>query len=220
MLAVVLSALHYPARSECTSRFCSRFCPSPPRRHLALSAACTSISSSRLAEAPDLRAADCAVRTGRCRHAVVGRGLGRADLCDRPDRETADAAAAVLSFRAFNARHVGIHRLSSFVHAADGNVLDRGARSEHHAEEGRCPTRHFRQELYRPEPGIRFVRRGARLSGHHFPAGETNLAGGIADRGVLELRRQHGACYRVADGAGHHADHAGRVRSAAPEMAE
>ena len=49
---------------------------------------------------------------------------------------------------------------------------------------------------------------------------ETNLAGSIADRGVLELRRQHGAGYRVADGAGLHADHAGRVRGAPSEMAE
>ena len=53
-----------------------------------------------IAEAPDLRAADRAVRAGGGRHAVVGRGLGRAALCRRPDRETADAAAVVLSFRA------------------------------------------------------------------------------------------------------------------------
>ena len=35
-----------------------------------------------------------------------------------------------------------------------------------------------------------------------------------------ELRRQHGVRHRVADRAGHHADHAGGVRVAAPEMAK
>src|SRR4051795_6490245 len=141
----------------------------------------------RIAEAPDLHAASCAFRAGCYRYPVVGCGLGRAALCDRPDREAADVAAAVLPFRALDARHVGADSFSGVLHAADGDVLDRGSRSEHYAEERRRRTRHFRQELYRPEPGIRVVRRGARLPGHHVLAGETNLAGGIADRGIPEL---------------------------------
>ena len=51
-------------------------------------------------------------------------------------------------------------------------------------------------------------------------AREQNLAGGVADRDLAELRRQHDVRHRVADGAGHDADHAGGVRAAAPEMAQ
>ena len=38
------------------------------------------------------------------RNAVVGRAMGGAALCGRPDRETPDVAAPVLSFRTLDAR--------------------------------------------------------------------------------------------------------------------
>ena len=41
------------------------------------------------------------------------------------DRQTADVAVAVLSFPALAARHVGLHGLPGFLHAADGDVVDR-----------------------------------------------------------------------------------------------
>ena len=47
-------------------------------------------------------------------------------------------------------------------------------------------------------------------------AGAENLAGHSALRHCAQLHRQHGVCDRVADGAGHDANHARRVRPASP----
>ena len=89
-----------------------------------------------VADAPDLRAADRVVRAGAGRNPVVGRSLGRAAPCGRPDRKTAGAAAAVLSFPALAPRPLGFHRLSGVLHAADAGVLGRRLRSRPHAEAG------------------------------------------------------------------------------------
>ena len=103
--------------------------------------------------------ADCAVRAGACGYAVVGRALGRAFLCPEPGDETTGAAAIVLSFRTLDARHVGVDRLSGLLHAPDGDVLDGAALSRPFAQAWRRRrARHLRQELHRPEPGIRIVR--------------------------------------------------------------
>ena len=75
--------------------------------------------------AADLRAADrarCARRRGNI---VVGRVMGGAPLCAEPRDETARAAVPALSFRALDARHVGIRRIPGVLHADDGRVLDR-----------------------------------------------------------------------------------------------
>ena len=80
-------------------------------------------------------------------------------------------------------------------------------------------ARHFRQELHCPEPGVRAVRGRAGVSGHQPAAGEHDLAGAGAGRGLAWLHRQHGACHRLADGHGHDADHGCGVCAAAPEMA-
>src|SRR5450631_3603872 len=50
-----------------------------------------------IADATDLRGADRVLSVGAGGHPVVGRILGRAALCGRPDREIAGAATAVLS---------------------------------------------------------------------------------------------------------------------------
>ena len=52
-----------------------------------------------IAEASDLRLADRAVPARAGRNAVVGRGMGRTQLCAQSRRQAAGAAAAVLSFR-------------------------------------------------------------------------------------------------------------------------
>jgi hypothetical protein len=52
-------------------------------------------------------------------------------------------------------------------------AFDPGLRSSR-----RRRTRHLRQELHRPEPGIRACARGAGLSDHHAAAEKKNLAGG------------------------------------------
>ena len=75
--------------------------------------------------APDLRAADRARCARGAGNPVVGRALGRAPLCAEPRDEAAGAAVPVLSFRALDARHVGIRRVPGVLHADDGRVLDR-----------------------------------------------------------------------------------------------
>ena len=82
------------------------------------------------AEAPDLCPADCTLWFGGRRDLLVGRAVGHAALCDQSDREAARATGAILSFRALVARHVGFYRIFGFLHAADGNVLDRRFRSK------------------------------------------------------------------------------------------
>ena len=49
------------------------------------------------------------------------------------------------------------------------------------AQACRRRARNLRQELYRPEPGIRALRGSAGLSRHHVVAGEENLAGAAVD---------------------------------------
>ena len=56
-------------------------------------------------------------------HPVVGCALGRAQLCLESRGQAPGVAAAVLSFRAFDARHVGVRRLPRLLRAADGDVL-------------------------------------------------------------------------------------------------
>ena len=82
----------------------------------------------------------------------------------------------------------------------------------------RPAARHFRQELYRPEPGIRAVRGGACLSRHRASARSKNSAGVVAWCHRAEPGRQHGVRDCFADGDGHHADHVGRLRADASEM--
>ena len=145
--------------------------------------------------------------------------MGGAPPCRWPVVEAPYAAGAALSFRALRARPAGDDCLSGVLRAVDDDVLDRGVRSPACAQV-RGLLRRSGQELHRPEPGIRAVRRGARLSRHHALAGEKNLAGGLAHCDFHQLRRQYDVRRRVADGAGHDADHVGGVRAASPEMAE
>jgi len=49
--------------------------------------------------------------------------------------------------------------------------------------------------------------------------GTAFFAGGFADCDFPELRRQHDVRQRIANGAGHNADHAGGVRAASSEAA-
>ena len=95
-----------------------------------------------------------------------------------PRDEAARAAVPVLSFRALDARHVGIRRVPGVLHADDGRVLDRRDRSQPFAEGSRRAdrARHLRQELHRPEPGIRVVRGRAGFPHHHAAAGRENPA--------------------------------------------
>ena len=77
----------------------------------------------------------------------------------------------------------------------------------------------LRQELHRPEPGIRAVRGGAGLSDHDVTAGRPDAARAAADGDRARPARQHDVRGGVAHRAGDHADHAGGVRAAAPEVA-
>ena len=130
-----------------------------------------------IAQAPDLRAADGAFYLGGDRNPVVGCRLGCAAVCHQPDRQAAGAAAVVLSLRTLDARHVGIHGVSGFLHAADGDVVGRRFPSRSRAKAGgRRRAGHLRQKLYRPKPGIRAVRGGADLSDHHAAAREKDFA--------------------------------------------
>ena len=142
----------------------------------------------QVAETPDLHGADRALCAGGRRDAVVGRAVGRAAICGRPGRKTADAAGAVLSFRTLVARPAGVRGLSDLLCPAAGDVLDRGVRSGARAEIRRR-VRRAGQKLYRPESGIRTVRRGAGLSGHQTAARRANCSGLVARRDRAELHR-------------------------------
>src|SRR4051812_44973265 len=65
----------------------------------------------RAAEASGLRAAGCAVRLPGGGGVVVGPIMERTVVSRRPRHETPRATAADLSFPAFDARHVGLHRI-------------------------------------------------------------------------------------------------------------
>ena len=82
-----------------------------------------------VAEASNLCLADCALLPGGGRDAVVGRAVGYTALRGRPDREAADAAGAVVSFRALGAGHAGVHRIPLLLCCVAGDVVDRRDRS-------------------------------------------------------------------------------------------
>ena len=109
--------------------------------------------------------------------------MGRAALCARPDRETAGAAAAVLSFRALDARHVGVRRLSGVLHAADGDVLagafDPGLtlKPDGDAERGIFVKNYIDQSQEFALCAVALA-----YPDHHAAAGQENLAGAVADR--------------------------------------
>jgi len=60
------------------------------------------------------------------------------------------------------------------------------------------PSGNLRQELHRPEPGVRAVRGDAGFSRHHAAARGQDLAGAAAGCDCGELRPQHGIRDRVA----------------------
>ena len=64
------------------------------------------------------------------------------------------------------------------------------------------------------------MRRGTGLSDCRPATREKNFAGGVAHCGLPELRRQHDVRDRVADGAGHDADHARSICAPSPKMAK
>ena len=168
---------------------------------------------------PICAAADRAVCARGGRNALVGRAVGRAALCGRADRETADAAGAVLSFRTLRARPAGVRRLPGLLRAADGDVLDRRVRSGARAQAGGRSTASSVKNYI--DQSQEFALCAVALA---YPVitllrAETGMAGGVAAGDRAELHRQHGVRHRVADGAGHHAGHAGGVRAASSEMA-
>ena len=152
-------------------------------------------------------------------NAVVGRALGRTSLRRRADREIAGAAVAALSFRTHPARRMGVHRLPGVLSAADGGVLAGRFRPQALAEALflaralRSRQRHRRQELYRPEPGIRAVRGRARLSGADVAAHQQNSAGGAVRGDRAKLPGQHDVRRHFAHGAGDDAGDARGVRA-------
>ena len=141
-------------------------------------------------------------------------------LRHRPFRQAPGAAGAVLSFRAFGARHVGVHRFPGFVHAADGDVLDR-----------RVLSRPYRSSPGRAERGI-FVKNYIDQSQEFalcavalaYPVitllrSEEDLAGVVLVAVSLSFIVNMVVRHRVANGDGHDAGHARGVCDAAPEMA-
>ena len=167
-----------------------------------------------VADAADLGAADRDLCAGAGWNAVVGRVVGRPASCGQPDRQTAGAAAAVLSFPALAPRRMGLHRLSGVLHAADGCVLGRGFRAQPHAQARNRGAGDLRQELHRPKPGIRAVRGGAGLSDHDLAASRPDAARAAAHGDCARSAGQHDVRGGFAHRAGDHADHAGGIRAA------
>src|SRR5580704_9045765 len=104
-----------------------------------------------VAEAPDLCFADRILRPGAYRNPVVGRIVGRASLCRRPDCQIAGAAVTALSLPTLSPRAVGFHRLPGLLYAVDGGVLGGRFRPSSYAQAGSPGQGNLRQELHRSE---------------------------------------------------------------------
>ena len=136
-------------------------------------------------ETADLLSAGRAGRSGPARHALVGHCEGHADLRRRAHPQAAGVARPILSFRALLARDVGLRRIPGVLRRADGRVMAGQVRFRPFAEgpeRAGQRARHLRQELYRPESGIRAVHGCARVSPRHVLAEREYPAGAAGQR--------------------------------------
>ena len=142
-----------------------------------------------LLKRPICRAADRAVRSGAGRHLWSDAAWGARFYAVGP-ASSSGAPGSVLSFRALDARDVGVRRVPGLLHAVDADVLDRAfSDPELSLQASRTRrARHLRQELHRPEPGIHAVRGRAGLPDHHAAAGKADRAGPAAHRDRFRLR--------------------------------
>ena len=144
-------------------------------------------------------------------HPMGGRPLGGAFARDQAGGEAAADPIPSLPLPANPTRLLGFDRLPRLMHAVDDPVLDRAVRPRPEA----CAyplRRRPRQELYRPEPGVRALRLRA------GPAGADRVAlGKMEARRRLScigvgLHRQHAVRGIGADRADLHGGAAGIVR--------
>ena len=173
-----------------------------------------------IAEAADLLFAARAGRSGACRHALVGRGMGRAALRHRSDPQAPGAARCCSIISSGRRAGCGSSSRSWLLRAADGDVVDRRIRSQTFAE-GSGEPRGAASSSRTTSPRAR----SSRCARWRWPirssvcCGRKDLAGAGAGRDRARLHRQHGVRDRFADSDGHDADHAGGVCAAAPEVA-
>src|SRR5262249_55973740 len=173
-----------------------------------------------LTQAADLVRAGRLLPAGIGRNPVVGRVVGGAALRGFPDRETARAARTVLSLRTLGAGTLGPLLLSCLLRAADGDDLDRRLRAGPNAEATGDLARDLCQKLYRSEPGVHTVCRGAGVSRDHAAARGADQAGASALRALTRFYCNDGLRHRLEDGVGHHAGDGGGIRAVASEIAD
>ena len=151
-------------------------------------------------------------------HPMGGRPLGGALVRDQAGGEAAADPIPSLPLPAKPTRLLGFDRLPRLMHAVDDPVLDRAVRPRPEA----CAhplRRRPRQELYRPEPGIRALRLRAGPAGADRVALEKMEAGRWLSCTGAGLHRQHAIRSAGADRADLHGGAAGIVRLASSQPA-